>query len=128
MTHIAHDIGVASQIGSYSDGIETASGLRWLHTAGTPGLGPQRDLPPDIEGQAELAWKHILTLLERANMGVEDLVKVTQYLTRAEDIPAYVKIRKRVLGEVKPAFMLLVVPALIWPEVLLEIEIIAAKA
>jgi 2-iminobutanoate/2-iminopropanoate deaminase len=54
-------------------------------------------------------------------------VKVTQYLTRAEDIAAYAKVRKRILGDVKPAFMLLIVPQLVWPDILLEVEIIAAK-
>ena len=33
-----HDIGVAAQIGSYSDGVETPQGARWLYTSGTPGL------------------------------------------------------------------------------------------
>jgi hypothetical protein len=32
------------------------------------------------------------------------------------------------LGGVRPAFMLLVVPQLVWPEIPLEIEVIAAKA
>ncbi len=33
-----HDIGVARQIGSYSDGIEVPQGARRLYTAGTPGI------------------------------------------------------------------------------------------
>lgn len=37
-THRAVDVGVAKQIGAYSDAIETAPNLRWLYTAGTPGL------------------------------------------------------------------------------------------
>jgi 2-iminobutanoate/2-iminopropanoate deaminase len=61
-------------------------------------------------------------------MGVDDIVKVNQYLTQAEDVADYVKVRSRVLGEARPAFLLLVVPQLIWPEVLVEIEIVAAKA
>ena len=45
-------------------------------------------------------------MLERAGMTVADLVKVTQYLTRAEDVPAYVKVRSRFLGDARPVFML----------------------
>ena len=37
------------------------------------------------------------------------IVNVTQYLTSAEDIPAYAKVRSQMLGDVRPAFMLLVV-------------------
>jgi hypothetical protein len=54
-------------------------------------------------------------------------VKVTQYLTQAEDISAYTAVRKRVLGGVKPAFILLVVDQLVRPEFLVEVEVIAAK-
>ena len=49
---------------------------------------------------------------KRAGMTVHDLVKVTQYLLRAEDIPAYAAVRKRFLGDARPASMLLVSDAL----------------
>jgi enamine deaminase RidA (YjgF/YER057c/UK114 family) len=67
--------------------------LRGLFTSGTPGLEIRGTLPADITGQIELAWKHILSVLEQANMDLTDVVKVTQYLTRAEDIVAYAKVR-----------------------------------
>jgi 2-iminobutanoate/2-iminopropanoate deaminase len=128
MTHTIHDVGIANQIGSYSDAIEAKPNLRWLMTSGTPGLSVGGDLPKDITGQAELAWQHVISLLENADMTVADIVKVTQYLTRAHDIAAYAKVRSRFLGEVRPASMLLIIPQLVWPEILVEIEIIAAKA
>jgi 2-iminobutanoate/2-iminopropanoate deaminase len=128
MTHKIHDIGVSKHIGTYSDAIESAPNLRWLHSSGTPGLTDSGDVPKDITGQSELAWEHIMRTLNQANMTAADLVKVTTYLTRAEDIAAYVTVRKRFLGAVRPALMLLVVPQLVWPEILVEIEMIAAKA
>jgi enamine deaminase RidA (YjgF/YER057c/UK114 family) len=128
MTHTIHDIGVASQIGSYSDAIEATPNLRWLMTSGTPGLVANKELPKDITGQAELAWQHVMSLLKKAGMTAADIVKVTQYLTRAEDIAAYAKVRSRFLGDARPASMLLVIPQLVWPEILVEVEIIAAKA
>ena len=70
------------------------------------------DLPKDITSQAERAWEHVVLILEQAGMTVADLVKVTQYLTRAEDIPAYGKVRSRFLGDARPASMLLVIPQL----------------
>lgn len=128
MPHTIHDIGVASQIGDYSDALEAGPNLRWLVTSGTPGLSTSGDLPDDIEGQARLAWEHVARMLERAGMTVADVVKVTQYLTRAEDIPAYANVRTRFLGDARPASMLLVIPQLVRPEFLVEVEIIAAKA
>ena len=128
MTHKIHDIGVAARIGTYSDCIEASPNQRWLFTSGTPGMDAAGELPDDITTQAELAWGHILTMLDRAGMAVGDLVKITQYLTRAEDIPAYAKVRARMLGDARPASMMMVVAALPRPEFLLEIEAVAARA
>lgn len=127
MTRTIHDIGVACQVGRYSDAVEVRGNARWLFTSGTPGLAVDGALPADITGQAELAWRHIIAMLERAGMAVNDLVKVTHYLLRPADIPAYVEVRTRVLGAARPASMLLVVPQLAKPEFLLEIEAYAAK-
>jgi 2-iminobutanoate/2-iminopropanoate deaminase len=126
-SHIKHDIGIASQIGSYSDAVEVGAGYRWLYTSGTPGLSAQRELPDDITRQTEIAWQHTLKLLNEANMTVRDIVKITQYLTRTEDIPAYSKVRRGYLGDAKPASTLLITPQLGWPGMLVEVEIIAAK-
>jgi enamine deaminase RidA (YjgF/YER057c/UK114 family) len=128
MPHKIHDVGVAAQVGNYSDAIEVKPNLRWLVTSGTPGLTNGRDLPQDITIQAERAWQHIVEMLKQADMTVADIVKVTQYLTRAEDIQGYAKVRSRFLGDLRPAFMLAVIPQLVWPEILVEIEVVAAKA
>jgi enamine deaminase RidA (YjgF/YER057c/UK114 family) len=128
MIHIAHNIGVASQIGSYADAIETLPNVRWLFTSGTPGLSSAGALPKDVTGQAELAWQNVVEVLRHAHMDVRDIVKVTQYLTRAEDVSAYSQVRPRFLGEARPASMLLIIPQLVWPEMLVEVEVIAAAS
>jgi 2-iminobutanoate/2-iminopropanoate deaminase len=127
MVNKLHDIGVARQIGTYGDAVEVPAGARWLFTAGTPGLARDGGLPTDFAGQAELAWSHVIAMLSHAGMTVHDLVKVTHYLLHASDIPAYARIRARFLGDARPASMLLIVPALVRPEFLLEIEACAAK-
>ena len=111
MGHTIYDVGIAGQIGTYSDAVEVSVGARWLHTSGTPGLAVDGSLPADFTGQAELAWTHIVAMLEQAGMTVHDLVKITQYLVRASDIPAYAKVRTRFLGEARPASMLMIVAA-----------------
>jgi enamine deaminase RidA (YjgF/YER057c/UK114 family) len=128
MTNRHHDIGVARQIGSYSDAVEAPAGARWLMTSGTPGLAPDGTLPKDVAGQAELAWTHIVAALKSADMTIHDVVKVTQYLLHASFIPEYVQVRSRFLGTARPASTLLVVPQSIRPEFLLEVEVFAAKS
>src|SRR5215475_5117709 len=116
MPHQVMDIGVASRIGRYSDASIVQPGLRWLFTSGNPGLPASGDLPQGIERQTELAWENSVLELEKAGMTVHDIVKVTQYLTRAEDVKTYAQIRNRFLGDACPASMLLVIPQLVWPE------------
>jgi 2-iminobutanoate/2-iminopropanoate deaminase len=128
MTHINHDIGVANRIGSYADAIETLPNIRWLFTSGTPGLAKSGSVPRDVTDQAELAWQNVVEVLRHARMEVRDIVKVTQYLTEAEDIPAYAQVRNRFLGEARPASMLLIIPQLVWPGMRVEVEVIAAAS
>ena len=127
MAHAKVDIGVASRIGTYSDGMMVKPGARWLMTAGTPGMAPDGSTPERITAQAEQAWRNVIAMLEQAGMMVDDLVKVTHYLVRSEDIKPYAEVRKRFLGDARPASMLLVVPALVRPEFLCEIEAVAAR-
>ncbi|MGA7315595.1 MAG: hypothetical protein WBX22_16640 [Silvibacterium sp.] len=68
MAHKAHNFGVSNQIGKYSDTVETAPNLCWLHTSGMPGVGENKQLPKDITGQSELTWKHVMKLLGEAGM------------------------------------------------------------
>jgi enamine deaminase RidA (YjgF/YER057c/UK114 family) len=127
MNHHIHNVGAARQIGRYSDAIEVKPGLRWLLSSGTPGVTETGTFPQGIEAQSRLAWQHIMAMLEKADMTVADLVKVTTSLTSSADIPGYVKVRKEFLGDVEPAFMLQIVSGLIKPDVLVEVEIVAAK-
>ena len=60
-------------------------------------------------------------------MTVDDIVKVTQYLTSAEDIADYAKVKYKFLGDARPVFMLLVVPQYVWLEILVEVEVIPGK-
>ena len=104
MATIARDVGVSKHIGSYSDAIEAPADLRWLFTSGTPGISPETgDLPKGIEAQTRQAWANIFAALEKANMTPADMVKVNTTLIDANDRATYFKVRKELLGDVKPA-------------------------
>lgn len=119
--------GIAEKIGKYSDAIEIPAGARWLVTSGTPGINAEGQLPEDFETQAIQAWENIRRVLHAADMDIEDIVKITQTLTRSSDLDAYRSIRTRYLGNARPASMLSFVSELIWPNVLIELEVVAAK-
>jgi 2-iminobutanoate/2-iminopropanoate deaminase len=124
--NIIHDIGIAAQIGKYSDAVELPGSGRLLFLSGTPGLTTDGRLPETFDEQADQAWKNMFALLEHAGMGAQHLVKVSQYLVRPEDIPRYGPIRSKWLGDHRPASMLAVIPRLVRPEFLIEIEAYAA--
>ncbi len=120
--------GVAARIGSYSDAVEVSGATRVLHTSGTPGVDPATGkLPSEFADQAEQAWRNIESIHSEAGMGVEHIVKQTQTKIRREDLAAYRDIRSRHLGEHRPASMLSFVSELVWPDMLIELEVVASK-
>jgi 2-iminobutanoate/2-iminopropanoate deaminase len=122
------DAGVAARIGTYSDAVEIAPGKRLVFVSGTPGIDSvSGQLPESFVAQAELAWRNVHMILARAGMGVEDIVKLTQYLVRREDLADYRDIRSRNLREHRPASMLSFVDQLVWPNMLIELEVVAAQ-
>jgi 2-iminobutanoate/2-iminopropanoate deaminase len=123
-----HMTGVAARIGKYSDAVEVAGGSRLTFLSGTPGLPPDGELPDGIAAQAEQAWANVVAALTKAGMDVADLVKITQYLTDPDDVAAYAEVRSRYLGDARPASMLVIVPSLVWPDMLVEIDGVAASS
>lgn len=122
------NIGVASRVGTYSDAVVLPPGARVLLVSGTPGLDAgSGHLPETFEAQAELAWRNVLRILAAADMGVEHIAKVTHHLLRRQDLAAYREIRSRHLGQHQPASMLSFLPELVWPNMLIELEVIAAR-
>lgn len=111
----------------YSHGIELPPNARLLYLAGQLGVAADGKLAPDIEGQATQAWRNLGAVLQAAGMGYENLVKVTHFLVRREDIAVYREVRAQFLGKHAPASTLLVISALARPEALIEVEAVAAK-
>lgn len=122
----AINVGVAAKIGKYSDAVLVDNVKRQLHVSGTPGIRKDGTIPDDFAEQADLAWQNLVEILQAAGMGVQNLVKINQYLLRAEDIRTYGPIRLKHLGDHRPASMLSVVPGLVKPEILFEIEAVAS--
>jgi enamine deaminase RidA (YjgF/YER057c/UK114 family) len=112
---------------TYSQAVEGGPNLRWLHISGQVGVDRSGKVQQGAEAQLDQIWRNILAILDAAGMGPQDLVKVTTFLTRKEDIPLSRQVRQRHLGEVQPASTLLVVAGLASPDYLAEIEAVAAK-
>jgi len=119
---------IAAAFSSYSLAVEAPAQARWLHVSGQVGVAPDGSLAEGPEAQMETAFRNILAILGSAGMGPHDLVKVTVFLTRSEDVGLYRGVRDRMLAGATPASTLLIVSALASPDWLVEIEAIAAAA
>jgi enamine deaminase RidA (YjgF/YER057c/UK114 family) len=119
--------GVAPPRRHYVHSIEVPPDCRWLSISGQVGVAPDGTVPDGITEQTELCWANNLKILEANGMGIENIVKVIQYLTRVEDRDAHFEVRNRYLGDHVPTSTLLFVAALAEPKFLVEVEISAAK-
>ncbi|MGH7073304.1 MAG: RidA family protein [Stellaceae bacterium] len=113
--------------GLYSQAVETTGPVRWLHCAGQVGVAPDGTVHDGFEAQAEQAWTNLMALLAAADMTRDNIVKVTHFLTRPADLAAYRGVVARFLGEARPASTMLVIAALARPNLLIEVEAIAAN-
>ena len=119
---------VAAPFGPYSHAVEVPEGSRLLYISGEVGVLPDGTVPETIEAQAEACWRNIIAILADAGMGVEDLVKITTYLVRSEDVVAAGAARAKHFGDARPGSATIIIKALVNPALLIEIEAVAAGA
>ena len=119
---------IAPTFSAYSHGVEVAPGARWLHISGQVGVLPDGSFAHSPVGQMEQTWSNLLAVLAGAGMGPHDLVKVTGFLTRSEDVPLFRQVRDSLLEGAQPASSLVIVSGLAHPDWLVEIEAVAASA
>ncbi len=117
---------MAAPIGPFCHASEVPGGSRLLYISGQVGMRPDGSVPATVEEQAEVTWQNIEACLADAGMSVADLVKITTFVVRAEDLPAAGKARAAHLGETRPTSTTVIVSALVIPSLLIEIEAVAA--
>jgi 2-iminobutanoate/2-iminopropanoate deaminase len=112
----------------YSQGALVEGPARWLHISGQVGARADGTLEQGFEAQAKRCWTNLLAVLKAGGMEPGDLVMVNVYLTRAGDVAASRKIRDEALAGAAPASTLLVVAALAIPDLLIEVDAVAARS
>jgi enamine deaminase RidA (YjgF/YER057c/UK114 family) len=83
----------------------------------------------DMRAQSEQVFGNVTAALKAAGAGWGDIVKMNGYMVgmNAERVTAYREVRQRYLKEgALPASTLVGVEALVHPDLLLEVEVIAA--
>ena len=76
--------------------------------------------------QARQVFQNLRQVLQAAGGDLPDLLKITTYITKIEDFPAVVEVRGQFFSGELPASTLIVVTRLAQPELLIEVEGMAA--
>jgi enamine deaminase RidA (YjgF/YER057c/UK114 family) len=99
-----------------------------VHVSGTTANGPDGKLvgAGDIAAQVEQVFRNVRTVVEGCGGTMDDIVKITVYVTDAAHRPAVAAARQRHFPDGRyPASTYLVVSGLAIPELLVEIEAVA---
>lgn len=112
----------------YAHGVETPANARTLYVSGQIGLSPEGHLPPDFDGQCRQAIANVEAVLGSAGMSLQDIVKMSFFLTRPEDMEGLLAVRRDLLDGVRPAITTLFVSGLVSPDWFVEVEVVASRA
>ena len=110
--------------GGYAQAVEVAGATRTLFVSGQIPADTDGAVPSDFRSQCRLAWQNVLHQLKTADMTLDNVVKVTTFLSeRAYGIENR-EIRQEVLGDRTPA-LTVIITGIFESAWLLEIEAIA---
>ncbi len=112
--------------GAYSSGVEAPTG-RTIYVSGQVALDAEGNVvgEGDVKAQTEAVLEHVKTVVEEAGGGMEDIVKVTVFITDMGLYDEIHEVRRRYFEEPFPASSMVEVSALIDPRLLIEIEAVA---
>ncbi|MGO8087346.1 RidA family protein [Rhizobium leguminosarum] len=127
MEMIAHNPanGIYAASPDYIHALEVRHPSRLLFVSGTMGLDRQGMAAADLEGQLELIWSNLRAILTSADMTVDNIVRLTSYLSDGAFVEANQNARVRALGGRAVPTTAIIVETL-RDDWLVEIEIIAA--
>ena len=112
--------------GAFSSGVEAPSG-RTVYVSGQVSLDADGNVvgEGDIKLQTETVLELVKTVVGEAGGGMEDIVKVTVFITDMGLYDEIHEVRRRYFEEPYPASSMVEVSALIDPRLLIEIEAVA---
>jgi enamine deaminase RidA (YjgF/YER057c/UK114 family) len=112
-------------LGQYSHGVLVQGPGKILFISGQGGADEKQHLPSDLREQARQCWRNIIAILDAAGMTVNNLTKVTTYLTNLQEAKLVGEVRANFLGNACPASTIVPVAELAGAGWLIEIEAIA---
>ena len=87
----------------YVHGVVVPAGADTIFCSGQLGIGPDKRVPADVEGQAALCFEAIGAILAAGGMGFADLVRLNAYVTSRDHLAGYMTVRDRYVALPPPA-------------------------
>lgn len=112
--------------GIMSHGVKVPAGT-FVFTSGQVARNSQGEIvgKGDIKAQTRLALENIKSVLETGGATLEDIVKLTVFVTNVEHFTQIHEVRAEYFKTDYPASTLVEITALVHPDMLIEIEAIA---
>jgi reactive intermediate/imine deaminase len=120
---------VAAPIGSYSHAVRVETGDTILiYVSGQIANGLDGELVGigDLRAQTEQVFANLSRILEANGASFADVVKLQTYFTTLDDLAGSREVRARYLPAEPPASTAVQVAALVVPEALIEVDVVAA--
>lgn len=108
--------------GRYSHGIAVPKPEIMVFCSGQLGIAADDGVPDSLDGQAVLCFENIAAILREAGLGLDDVVRLSAFVTRREHMAPYMAVRDRYIGKPPPASTLVIVSGFTRPEFLVEVE------
>jgi enamine deaminase RidA (YjgF/YER057c/UK114 family) len=119
---------VAPPIGSYSHSVrvETADGV-WIYVSGQIANDIEGNLVGigDLGAQTVQVFENIARVLEANGAGFEHVIKIQTFLTTLDGLAESREVRARYLPSEPPASTAVQVVALVIPDALIEVDVVA---
>jgi reactive intermediate/imine deaminase len=112
----------------YTHIVETSGPVRTIYVSGQIALDKDGNLvgAGNMQAQAEQVFKNLDAALAAAGARFTDVVKMNTYTTDMSQAPGIREVRSRYFGTTTPASTLVQVVRLARPELMLEVEVVAA--
>ncbi len=119
---------IAPPIGSYSHAVrvETADAV-WIYVSGQLALDAEGAMvgAGDLAAQTEQVFENLARVLEANGATFADVVKIQSYFSTLEGLQGSREVRARYLPSEPPASTAVRVAALLLPDALIEVDVVA---
>ena len=119
---------VAAPVGTYSQAVRVETGdAVWIHVSGQIAIDLEGNLvgPGDLRAQTQQVFENLRAILEAHGATFADVVKIGTYLTTLDDLAGMREVRSDYLTSEPPASTAVQVVALVVPDALIEIDLVA---